>query len=165
MPKAYLALGSNLGDRADHLRGAVQGLDRTSGVRVVAVSRVYETDPVGGPGGQGAYLNAVVEVETDRDARALLEVGQALEIAAGREPDVSSRIRWGPRELDVDVLIVDDEEVNEPDLVVPHPRMGDRPFVLAPLEDVAPDLPVVVRGRESFAGWPGVRVVDVELKD
>jgi 2-amino-4-hydroxy-6-hydroxymethyldihydropteridine diphosphokinase len=128
--RALLALGSNLGDRRALLQGAVDGLPD-----VVAVSDVYETSPVGGPD-QGPYFNAVVRLETDLGARALLEVAQQCEAAAERV-----RLeRWGPRTLDVDVLWVDGEEVDQPDLVVPHPRMFERAFVLVPLRDVAPDL-------------------------
>jgi 2-amino-4-hydroxy-6-hydroxymethyldihydropteridine diphosphokinase len=129
--RAFLALGSNLGNRMEHLRKAVEGLPD-----VVAVSAVYETDPVGGPAGQPPYLNAVVELDTELDARRLLEVGQALEAEAGRE----RAERWGPRPLDVDVLLVGDAGVDEPDLQVPHPRMWQRTFVLVPLHDLAPDL-------------------------
>lgn len=129
--RALLALGSNLGDRAAHLRAAVAGL----GDEVVAVSDVYETAPVGGPE-QGPYLNAVVVLHTERSARALLARAHELEAAAERV-----RIeRWGPRTLDVDVLWIDGEVVDDPDLVVPHPRMSERAFVLVPLADVAPDL-------------------------
>ena len=129
--RAFLALGSNLGDRLGHLRAAVAGLPD-----VVAVSPVYETDPVGGPGGQDPYLNAVVELETDLSPRELLAIGQALERAAERVRGE----RWGPRTLDVDVLLVGDLVVDEPDLQVPHPRMWKRDFVLVPLRDLAPDL-------------------------
>ncbi|HEX5096696.1 MAG TPA: 2-amino-4-hydroxy-6-hydroxymethyldihydropteridine diphosphokinase [Acidimicrobiia bacterium] len=135
MTQAFLALGSNLGDRAAHLQAAVDGLARAPGTRVVAVSRVYETAPVGGPE-QGAYLNAVVEVDTDLDPHALLAVGQQLERAAQRVRNE----RWGPRTLDVDVLLYDDLEIDSEDLVVPHPRMWERAFVLVPLRDIAPEL-------------------------
>ena len=129
--RAFLGLGSNLGDRWAHLRKAVVSLPD-----VVAVSPVYETSPVGGPQGQGPYLNCVVELDTDLGPRELLVVAQRLEAAAGRERGE----RWGPRTLDVDVLLVGDLTVTEPDLVVPHPRMWERRFVLAPLADLAPDL-------------------------
>lgn len=103
---------------------------------MLAVSPVYETDPVGGPEGQGPYLNAVVELETDSSPRALLELARRLEAAAGR-----IRLeRWGPRTLDVDVLLVGDLSVDEEDLVVPHPRIWERRFVVAPLADLAPEL-------------------------
>ena len=130
MTRAFLGMGSNLGDRARYLRDAVAALDG-----VVAVSPVYETDPVGGPE-QGAFLNIVVELDTDLDARGLLAECQRLEAAAERVREE----RWGPRTLDVDVLWVDGETVDAPDLVVPHPRMRLRRFVLAPLADLAPDL-------------------------
>lgn len=130
MARAFLALGSNLGDRMSYLRLGVEGLDD-----VVAVSPVYETDPVGGPD-QGAFLNLVVELDTRRSARELLEECRRLEAEAERV-----RIeRWGPRTLDVDVLWHDLETVDEPDLVVPHPRMYERAFVMVPLADLAPDL-------------------------
>ena len=131
--RAFLALGSNLGDRRAHLKGAIERIPD-----IVGVSQLYETDPVGGPPGQGAYLNCVVELQTRRSPRELLGVAQAAEAAAARV-----RVeRWGPRTLDVDVLLVGDEVVDEPDLVVPHPRMWSRGFVLVPLADLAPELVV-----------------------
>jgi len=126
---AHLGLGSNLGEREAHLRAAVASLDE-----VVAVSGAYESEPMGGPGGQGPYLNAVVALETQRSPRSLLVECQRLEALAGR---VRAE-RWGPRTLDVDVLLVGDLVVVEDDLVVPHPRLWLRRFVLAPLAEVAP---------------------------
>ena len=128
--RALLALGSNLGDRWRHLRCAVAAVPD-----VVEVSAVYETAPFGGPD-QGPYLNCVVRLEPDLDARGLLELAQNRELAAGRVRGE----RWGPRTLDVDVLWVDGQTVDEPDLEVPHPRMFERAFVLVPLREVAPDL-------------------------
>ena len=130
MVRALLGLGSNLGDRAQHLRDAIAGVSD-----VVAVSDVYETAPVGGPR-QDDYLNLVVHLDTDASPRDLLGVCRRLEAAAGRVRDV----RWGPRTLDVDVLWVDGHQVDDDDLIVPHPRMFERRFVMAPLADVAPDL-------------------------
>ena len=128
--RAFLGLGSNLGDREALLREAVAALPD-----VVAVSPLYETDPVGGPE-QGAFLNLVVELDTERSPRELLAVCQEREAAADRV-----RLeRWGPRTLDVDVLWIEGVTVAEPDLEVPHPRMWERRFVLAPLRDLAPDL-------------------------
>ncbi len=126
--RAYLGLGSNLGDRRGHLRAAVAALPD-----VVAVSPVYETDPVGGPPGQPPFLNLVVALETELTPRQLLELANRLEEAAGRVRTEKD----GPRTLDVDVLLVGDLRVDEPDLVVPHPRMWQRRFVLAPLADLA----------------------------
>jgi 2-amino-4-hydroxy-6-hydroxymethyldihydropteridine diphosphokinase len=163
--RAYLGLGSNLGDRAAHLQFALDGLAARVG-SVVAVSAVYETEPVGGPP-QPDYLNAVVALDTDLDARALLAVAKALEGEAGRDPEAAERpgvrgcppVRWGPRPLDIDVLMVGDEQVDEPDLVVPHPRIHQRAFVLAPLADVAPGLVVA-----PSAGWQGVRRSALQLR-
>ena len=135
MARAFLGMGSNLGDRADHLRSAIAGLRAHEGVAVVAVSPVYETDPVGGPE-QGAYLNLVVELDSALTARSLLGVAGQLEQAAARVRGE----RWGPRTLDVDVLLVEGEEVDEVDLQVPHPRLRARRCVLAPLADLAPEL-------------------------
>ena len=126
--RAYLGLGSNLGDRRAHLQAAVAALPD-----VTSVSPVYETDPVGGPPGQPPYLNLVVALDTDLSPRQLLDVARRLEAAAGRVPTEPG----GPRTLDVDVLVVGDLTVREPDLVVPHPRMWQRRFVLAPLADLA----------------------------
>jgi 2-amino-4-hydroxy-6-hydroxymethyldihydropteridine diphosphokinase len=119
-----------MGDRRRYLTDAVESL-----AGVAAVSPVYETDPVGGPS-QEPFLNIVVELRTNLTPRQLLGVAHRLESAAGR---VRSE-RWGPRTLDVDVLLVGDLAVDEPDLVVPHPRMWERRFVLAPLADLAPEL-------------------------
>ena len=150
--KAYLGIGSNLGDRLANLQSAVYGL-AAAGVAVVAVSRVYETEPVGGPE-QPRYLNAVVAVDTELSARELLGIAQDLERAAER---VRAE-RWGPRTLDVDLLLVGEEDVSEPDLEVPHPRMWERGFVMAPLGDVAPEL-----ARGSAAEWAGVARTDLSL--
>jgi 2-amino-4-hydroxy-6-hydroxymethyldihydropteridine diphosphokinase len=132
--RAFLGLGSNLGDRRAALGHAVAQLEVHGDV--TAVSPLYETDPVGGPEDQGPYLNLVVELATADSPRQLLVRCQALEKAAHRVRTV----RFGPRTLDADVLLVGDLTVDEPDLVVPHPRMGERRFVLQPLSDLAPDL-------------------------
>jgi 2-amino-4-hydroxy-6-hydroxymethyldihydropteridine diphosphokinase len=131
--RAFLALGSNLGDREHYLADAIAGMPD-----VVAVSPIYETGPVGGSKSQGPYLNAVVQLDTDLSPRELLEVCRRLETAANRVRDPNDR--FGPRTLDVDVLLVGDLVVDEPDLEVPHPRMWERGFVLIPLADLAPDL-------------------------
>jgi 2-amino-4-hydroxy-6-hydroxymethyldihydropteridine diphosphokinase len=142
--RAYLGLGSNLGDRGQHLRDALASLET---VGLVAVSPVYETEPVGGPAGQDPYLNLVVELDTRLSARELLGVCRRLEAGAGR---VRAE-RWGSRTLDVDVLWLDGITVDEPDLQVPHPRMRERRFVMAPLADLAPDL-VPVDWKERSEG-------------
>lgn len=128
--RALLALGSNLGDRERYLRFAVDSLPG-----VIAVSQVYETDPVGGPRGQGPYLNMVVEVQTELDPYALLRRCRLVEREALRQ-----RVEhWGPRTLDVDVLFYDDIRIDGPELTIPHPRLHERRFVLAPLSELAPD--------------------------
>jgi 2-amino-4-hydroxy-6-hydroxymethyldihydropteridine diphosphokinase len=132
--RAFLGLGSNLGDRYAALRQAVAQLQASGDV--VAVSPLYETEPVGGPADQGPFLNVVVELVTADSPRQLLERCQALEEAAHRVRTVP----FGPRTLDADVLLVGDLVVGEHDLVVPHPRMWERRFVLQPLSDLAPDL-------------------------
>ena len=152
MVLAYLALGSNLGDRLAHLRSAVDALAAAGSVRIVALSRVYETAPVGGPP-QDAFLNAVVGITTELEPHPLLELAQRLERDAARE----RAARWGPRTLDVDVLLYDDLELDTTDLTIPHPRMWERGFVLAPLRDVAPDL------VDPGATWEGVREAGVSL--
>jgi 2-amino-4-hydroxy-6-hydroxymethyldihydropteridine diphosphokinase len=136
--RAFLGLGSNLGDRRMHLRKAVDQLRGGSGMPVTAVSPVYETEPVGGPEDQGPYLNLVVELALPArfDAYRLLTECHRLEASAGRIRSV----RWGPRTLDVDVLWIDGVTLDDPDLTVPHPRMWERRFVVAPLADLAPDL-------------------------
>ena len=151
--RAYLGLGSNLDDRAGSLQLAVDGLAAADGVSVAAVSSVYETTPVGGPE-QPDYLNAVVAVETDRTPRELLEIAKRLEAEAGRVPGE----RWGPRPLDVDVLLVGDEDVDEDDLVVPHPRLYERAFVMVPLAELDPMLAPWVPEGEA-----GVRRSEVQL--
>ena len=130
--RAFLGLGSNIGDRRATLQAAVAALPD-----LVAVSPVYETEPVGGPE-QDSFYNIVVELATERTPRQLLEVCRELETAAGRVREV----RWGPRTLDVDVLMVGDLTVDEDDLTVPHPRMHERNFVMAPLLDLYPEADV-----------------------
>ena len=152
--RAYLGLGSNLDDRLALLQGAVDGLAAADGVTVVSVSPVYETDPVGPD--QPDYLNAVVAVDTELSPRELLVLARSLEQAAHRV----RRERWGPRTLDVDVLLVGDERVHEPDLEVPHPRLHERAFVRVPLADLAPDVEAELPGRIDPQG---VRPTDLRL--
>ena len=153
MSRAYLALGSNLGDRHARLQSAVDALAAAVGVEVVAVSRVYETAPVGGPP-QGAYLNAVVAIEAALDPHALLALAQGIE----RDAQRVRAERFGPRTLDVDLLLYDDVRLDDPELTLPHPRMWERGFVLAPLRDVAPGL------VDASATWEGVHEAAVILR-
>ncbi len=155
--RAYLGIGSNLGDRLEHLQLAVDDLAAADGVEVVAVSPVYETAPVGGPA-QPDYLNAVVAVDTDRTPRSLLELAHAIEEHGERVRTV----RWGPRTLDVDVLLVGDERVDDPDLVVPHPRMGERAFVVVPLADLDPGWRTRVPADAASVRPTGLRLAPPE---
>ncbi|MGH8926714.1 MAG: 2-amino-4-hydroxy-6-hydroxymethyldihydropteridine diphosphokinase, partial [Acidimicrobiia bacterium] len=126
MPRAAVALGSNVGDRLGYLRSGLAGLGRIA--TVVSLSALYETEPVGGPK-QGAYLNAVALIETDFEAGALLERLQEIENRAGRIRGE----RWGPRTLDLDLIVYDQVTSDLPELSVPHPRADERRFVLEPL--------------------------------
>jgi 2-amino-4-hydroxy-6-hydroxymethyldihydropteridine diphosphokinase len=130
--RAYLSLGSNIGNRGAHLRA---GLDLVVQGDASRTSSVYETEPQGGVP-QDPYWNLVVEVVTDATARELLERARSAERARDRVRDV----RWGPRTLDVDVLLVGDERSDDPEILVPHPRMYERSFVLVPLHELAPEL-------------------------
>lgn len=135
--RAYLGLGSNLGDRLGGLQRAAHLLAGRPGIEVRRSSRVYETDPVGGPP-QPRYLNAVVEVATRLPARELLNACLGVEWEMGR----ARRERWGPRTIDIDLLTYGREHLDEPGLTVPHPRMHERGFVLAPLLELEPDPPL-----------------------
>ncbi len=137
-----LALGSNLGDRAVTLQGAVDAVLESPAVTGVAVSPVYETEPMGGPE-QPDYLNAVLLLDTELPSLALLERAHAVEQAFGRERTEQN----GARTLDIDVISVGDEVSADPALTLPHPRAHERAFVLRPLADVAPDLVLPGRGR------------------
>lgn len=130
--RVAFGLGSNVGDRRAHLETALAGL--RARVDVVEVSRFLPTAPVGGPP-QGEFLNAAAVVETELSPRELLDLARALEDAAGRRRGV----RWGPRTLDIDLLLYGDEVVSDPDLEIPHPRLHERAFVLEPLAEIAPD--------------------------
>lgn len=132
---AFLALGSNLGDRLAALEGACAMLREEPDVEIVARSRVYETSPVGGPPDQGPYLNAVIAIRTRLTPDELLERAQAIEQRWGRQRSVPN----APRTLDVDLLMYDDAVIDSPRLQLPHPRMHARRFVLAPLAEIAPE--------------------------
>jgi 2-amino-4-hydroxy-6-hydroxymethyldihydropteridine diphosphokinase len=154
--RAVLAIGSNLGDRLAMLQGAVDAL--SSAGRVVGVSPVYETDPVGGPE-QADFLNAVVVVETDLDAHALLALAHAAEARHARVRDQ----RWGPRTLDIDVVVLGDEVVDDVGVVVPHPRAAQRAFVLVPWSAVERDA-AFPDGRQVADLLAGLDLAGVRLR-
>jgi 2-amino-4-hydroxy-6-hydroxymethyldihydropteridine diphosphokinase len=147
--RVFLGIGSNLGERLANIQAAVDLLDATPGIHVEASSRVWETDPVGGPP-QPDFLNVVVRVESDLAPLDLLAATRSVERSLGRVRDV----RWGPRTVDIDIELIDDLEVDDaPVLQVPHPRMTERAFVLLPLLDL-----------DREAALPdGTRLVDVRL--
>jgi 2-amino-4-hydroxy-6-hydroxymethyldihydropteridine diphosphokinase len=131
---AFLGLGSNLGDRAAALNGAIAALGQAPGVVVRSVSSFHETEPVGGPADQGMFLNAAAVLETTLDPFALLKILQEIEARFGR----ARTVHWGERTLDLDLLLFGDQIIDTPELSVPHPRFTTRRFVLAPLAEVAP---------------------------
>ncbi len=146
MTLAYVALGANLGPREITLLRAVDLLSETRGVQVRAVSQLRETEPVGVVE-QPAFLNGAVEVETELTPRELLDRLLEIERELGRVRDV----RWGPRLVDLDLLVYGDEQVDEPGLRVPHPRLHERRFVLEPLAELDPDLAIPGVGRVQDA--------------
>ncbi|MGD9484640.1 2-amino-4-hydroxy-6-hydroxymethyldihydropteridine diphosphokinase [Streptomyces sp. TRM70308] len=162
---AVISLGSNLGNRLETLQGAVDALEDTPGVRVKAVSPVYETQPWGvEPDSQPAYLNAVVLIKTTLPPASLLERGHAIEEAFQRERSE----QWGPRTIDVDIVTYQDVVSTDPGLTLPHPRAHERAFVLVPWHDVDPaaEVPGVGAVAELLEGLPGEGVTvraDLEL--
>lgn len=155
---AYVALGSNLGDRRAHLEAAFAALGRLPGTRLLARSGLYETAPVGPPGQQD-YLNAAAKLSTVLPPLELLDALLAIEQSRGRV----RRERWGPRTLDLDLLLHGDLRLSEPRLTLPHPAMLARAFVLAPLCDLAPGLPLdklTLAERLAALDRSGVRRLD-----
>jgi len=141
--RCLIALGSNLGDRLDHLRAGLAGIRDSNGIEIVAVAPLYETAPVGGPENQGPYLNTALLAETSLDAAELLALLHRLEASRERQRVV----HWGPRTLDLDLLVHGDLVSDVATLEVPHPRMHERPFVLAPLAEIAAGVIHPVSGR------------------
>jgi 2-amino-4-hydroxy-6-hydroxymethyldihydropteridine diphosphokinase len=144
--RAYVGLGANLGPREVTILRAVELLSAADGVTVVEVSQLRETAPVGVVD-QPAFVNAAVALDTSLDARALLDLLLATERELGR---VRAE-RWGPRTIDLDLLVFGDEQIDEPGLTVPHPRLGERRFALEPLAELAPDLVVPGLGHVADA--------------
>jgi 2-amino-4-hydroxy-6-hydroxymethyldihydropteridine diphosphokinase len=139
---AYIGVGSNLGESRARVLAAFEALEDLPRTRVVARSRLYRTRPYG-PVPQGDFINAVARLDTQLSAHELLAGIRGIEAAAGRIRDA----RWGPRTLDLDLLLYGDERIESPELTVPHPGIAERGFVLAPLIDVAPGLRVPGAGR------------------
>jgi len=138
MARVFVGIGSNVGDRLAHLALARRGLAQLADTTLVGLSPVYETDPVG-PIPQGKYLNAAAEIHTHLTHIRLLEALRRIEQLAGREA-IDQRTKWGPRTLDLDLLLYDQQVIRSDQLVIPHPQMHDRWFVIKPLYDLDPNL-------------------------
>jgi 2-amino-4-hydroxy-6-hydroxymethyldihydropteridine diphosphokinase len=134
----YIALGSNLGDRLEHLRAGMKLLEQHPNIQVLATSRIIETEPFGVSSQQNSYLNAAAELETSLSASDLLSTMLEIEKSQGRE----RHERWGARTLDLDILLYGRQIISGPNLEIPHPRMLERAFVLAPMLDIAPNLEI-----------------------
>ena len=135
MHLVYIGFGSNIGDRLAHIQNAIRALSKTEGITLEKISSVYKTDPVGYET-QAQFLNGVVAIQTHLPPLSLLHTLKNIETAIGRQ----HRIRWGPREIDLDILIYGDLCLQTEKLVIPHPEMHLRRFVLAPLAEIAPDV-------------------------
>ena len=154
--RAYIGLGGNLGDPVSRVRGGLTAMAQLSGSRLVAQSALYRSAPIGPPE-QPEYINAVACLDTELLPRALLRALQSVEVGLGR---VRGAVRWGPRTLDLDILMYGDLQLAEPQLTIPHPRMAQRAFVLIPLREVAPGIMVPGAGRidHLIAGLPPQQV-------
>ncbi|RKU09230.1 2-amino-4-hydroxy-6-hydroxymethyldihydropteridine diphosphokinase [Candidatus Poribacteria bacterium] len=135
MHSVYIGFGSNIDDRLSHIQNAIHALSEAEGITLQKISSLYETEPVGYEE-QAKFLNGVVAIETCLSPHTLLQTLKQIETAVGRQ----HRTRWGPREIDMDILIYGDICLQAPDLVIPHPEMHLRRFVLVPLAEIAPNL-------------------------
>ena len=129
--KVYLSLGSNIGNRQEYIESAIELVGKTEGIKILKKSGLYETSPVGYVE-QDLFLNAVIKIETDFSAREILKIINKIE----NELDRKREIRWGPRTIDIDILIFSDKKIDEMDLIIPHKEMLNRLFVLVPLIEI-----------------------------
>ncbi|MFK7758810.1 MAG: 2-amino-4-hydroxy-6-hydroxymethyldihydropteridine diphosphokinase [Phycisphaerales bacterium] len=141
---AYVAIGSNLGDRSSILQSGVRMVNALPGTKLITQSSIIETDPVGDIQ-QDRYLNGVIHIQTKLNAHELLEILLIIEQLHGRDRDTEQR--WGPRTLDLDLIVFGEQVINEPGLQVPHPRLHQRSFVLIPLAEIAGDLMLPVHNQ------------------
>lgn len=161
MNQVFLGLGSNLGNRENYLLQAIRLLEGIKEIRVKKVSSIYETAPIGYIN-QGAFLNMAIEIETSLQPLELLEQTSNIENTLERKRE----IHWGPRTIDVDILLFNEETINEEKLTIPHPRMEERAFVLIPLAEIAPDFPFPGKGqkiRELLSNCPGKEGVHLKI--
>lgn len=135
MSKVYIGLGSNVGDKSENIRQALKIINQSDFIEIRKVSSFYETEPVGYED-QDWFINAVAEIETNLSPETLLDTLKNIEKIIGRKDD---SIRWGPREIDIDILFYDQMIINTPHLIIPHPRLHERAFVLVPLSEIAGD--------------------------
>ena len=142
---AFIAIGSNIGDRLDYLRKAVNSIDNHEHIFVEKVSSIYETDPVGYEQ-QAPFLNMVIKVKTNLTMYELLRVSQVIELDNGRKRE----IKWGPRTLDLDILLYNHENIETEELIIPHPRMTERAFVMIPLLEVEPSAEIPEHELETL---------------
>lgn len=136
MKTAYIAFGSNLGDREKYIETAIESIAGHNSIELVKRATTIETPPLGGPAGQGDYLNTVIEIKTSLEVLELLNFCQDIEELLGRKRDIP----WGPRTIDIDILLFEDMVINKPLIKIPHPEMHKRKFVLQPLAEIAPDV-------------------------
>ncbi len=151
--QVFAGLGGNVGDRLAMLKAAVEAMQSDPEIEVVRTSSVYETSPVGPE--QPDFLNAVVELDTDLAAAELLARFQAIEVRLGR----IRRPRWGPREIDIDLLFYGEETIDEEGITVPHPELGNRAFVLVPLSELAPSLVTTIDRQGVRLAYPPDRLL------
>ncbi|ANU14703.1 2-amino-4-hydroxy-6- hydroxymethyldihydropteridine pyrophosphokinase [Planococcus halocryophilus Or1] len=161
MSQSYLSLGSNMGNRFEMLRQAVSQLSKSPSITVTRISSLYETDPVGFAE-QEPFLNMVVQLETELDAFALLDVCQEIEKNLNRKRIV----RWGPRTIDLDILLYNRDNIQSERLIVPHPRMDERAFVVVPLLEINPEFKVVDNFEaDGVRLWKSYNNVETFLRD
>lgn len=159
--KVFIAIGSNLGDRVENCRKAVELIGKLPSTKVIRESSLYETEPWGYED-QPLFLNGAVEIETSLSPVELLVELKRVEAETGRQ----ETFRWGPRAIDLDIVFYGDDVINEGGLTIPHPRAHERPFVLVPLKEIAPDLihPVLKKTVSELAGQAGEAGVRVAVK-
>lgn len=156
--RAFIGIGSNIEPRDDYLHRACGAIADANDIELLAVSEIRETEPVGPIMNQPAYLNAVLELSTVLPAHELLTALLVIERSLGR--DRTTEERWGPRTIDLDILLFDDTNIDEPGLIVPHPRLTQRRFVLEPLSELAPDIKVPGTGTTVMTHL--ARLIDAE---